>query len=156
MSEERIPISKIDSKIVESVHSGKRCCVLTYEGVPKAVLLGYDEYSALREAADLWSRPQVIQDILEGQRQVRRGETIPLEDVVRKLTQDGVVLETERGRPLTYPQANSERVVLGSEAATQSTVEPGGDLRPASEVRSAGDRDCATRHPKNAVKSAWR
>ena len=87
MAEECIPISEVTSKIAEKVHSQNCRCVLTNEGVPKAVLLGYDEYSALREAADLWSRPQVIEDMLIGQRQVREGRTIPLEDVIRELAQ---------------------------------------------------------------------
>ena len=87
MAEEHIPISKARAEIAnltKLAQAQMRRYVLTHQGAPQAVLLGHEDYRSLKAAADLAHRPEIIENILSGQSQIREGKTIPLTEVKRR------------------------------------------------------------------------
>ena len=87
MAEDQVPISKARAKIAnlaKLAQTQMRRYVLTHQGVPQAVLLGSEDYRSLKAAAELAHRPEVIENILSGQSQVREGKTIALTEVKRR------------------------------------------------------------------------
>ena len=106
MAEDYIPISKARAEIAnltKLAQTQMQRYVLTHQGIPQAVLLGYEDYRSLKAAADLAHRPEVIENILSGQSQIREGKTIPLTDVKRRAKTDakrvygGVFIVSDRG-----------------------------------------------------------
>ena len=95
MAEDHIPISEARDQIASLSKLAQvqmHRYVLTVQGVPRAVLLGYEDYRSLKAAAGLAHRPEIIGNILSGQRQIHEGKTIPLTDV--KLRAKAVTRDT--------------------------------------------------------------
>ncbi len=59
--------------------------VVTRNGRPAAVLIGYDDLAALEETLEILSDPEAMADIREAHNEVARGEVIEGIEVVRAL-----------------------------------------------------------------------
>ena len=59
--------------------------VVTRNGRPAAVLIGYEDLAALEETLEILSDPNAIADIQEARNEIARGEVIEGVDAVRAL-----------------------------------------------------------------------
>jgi PHD/YefM family antitoxin component YafN of YafNO toxin-antitoxin module len=50
--------------------------IITHQGQPQSVLLGYDEYRGLKTAAELLKRPELVEDIRTGLKQLESGKRL--------------------------------------------------------------------------------
>ncbi|MFA6002057.1 MAG: type II toxin-antitoxin system Phd/YefM family antitoxin [Thermoleophilia bacterium] len=88
--EEIVPISDLQSqakKHVEAAKSGEQRFIITQRGRPAAVLIGYDDYRVLLsftataiEKAD----PEALEMLRIGMRQLRAGQMVELEEILKK------------------------------------------------------------------------
>jgi prevent-host-death family protein len=135
MAEDYIPISKARAEIAnltKLAQTQMQRYVLTHQGIPQAVLLGYEDYRSLKAAADLAHRPEVIENILSGQSQIREGKTIPLTDVKRRAKTDakrvygGVFIVSDRGGLYSQQELESkfEDMGLHLEIQKRETLKP--------------------------------
>ena len=54
--------------------------VITKNGVPKAVLLPYQDFEGLRETIDILADPAMVEEIREGLNDVTAGRVVSLEE----------------------------------------------------------------------------
>ena len=59
--------------------------VITNQGQPQSVLVGYLDYQQMKAATELSLRPDAVADILQGLAETRRGERMTPDDVMKKL-----------------------------------------------------------------------
>jgi prevent-host-death family protein len=80
--EKHIPISFAKAKLLEllrQVEEGHENVVITKNGLPKAVLLNYDDFAGLLETIDILSDPKILRGIKAGLRDLRAGRVVSLE-----------------------------------------------------------------------------
>lgn len=70
--------------IEEADHPGMSV-VVTHEGLPKVVLMSFDEFEGWQETMEVMSDPSLVADIKESLRQLKKGDTITLEELKKKL-----------------------------------------------------------------------
>ena len=81
--DEYIPVSTVKSHLldvlrrIEERHSK---VVITKNGVPKAVLLPYQDFEGLRETIDILADPAMVEGIREGLNDVTAGRVVSLEE----------------------------------------------------------------------------
>ncbi|NKB81371.1 MAG: type II toxin-antitoxin system prevent-host-death family antitoxin [Nitrospirales bacterium] len=83
-----IPLAEAKHKlsaIVQEVNETYERIVITKNGTDAAVLLSADEYEGLLETLDLRAHPDEEQAILRSQKQARKGQTIALSTLKKKL-----------------------------------------------------------------------
>ncbi len=59
---------------------------ITYEGLPKGVLMSVEEFDGLMETLDITAHPEEVAAIEEGMREKERGEVVTLEEFKRSLS----------------------------------------------------------------------
>ena len=59
--------------------------VVTRNGRPAAVLIGYEDLEALEETLEILADPQILADLAEARREVARGDVVRGVDAVRAL-----------------------------------------------------------------------
>ena len=59
--------------------------VITLQGKPQSVLLGYKDYQGLKAAADLLGKPQVVEDLTTGLKEIESGQRLTLAEVKKHL-----------------------------------------------------------------------
>jgi PHD/YefM family antitoxin component YafN of YafNO toxin-antitoxin module/nucleoid DNA-binding protein len=59
--------------------------VITLQGKPQSVLLGYKDYQGLKAAADLLGKPQVAEDIAAGLKEIESGKRLTMSEVRKHL-----------------------------------------------------------------------
>jgi prevent-host-death family protein len=59
--------------------------VVTRNGRPAAVLIGYEDLEALEETLQILADPQILADLAEARREVARGDVVQGVDAVRAL-----------------------------------------------------------------------
>jgi prevent-host-death family protein len=59
--------------------------VVTRNGRPAAVLIGYEDLEALEETLEILSDPQILDELAEARREVARGDVVRGVDAVRAL-----------------------------------------------------------------------
>src|ERR1035438_6916133 len=55
--------------------------IITVQGEPQSVLLGYKDYQGLKAAAELLNRPELAADVRRGLKEIENGQRMSLEDV---------------------------------------------------------------------------
>ena len=60
--------------------------VITLQGKPQSVLLGYKDYQGLKAAADLLGKPQVVEDITTGLKEIESGQRLTMAEVKKHLS----------------------------------------------------------------------
>jgi len=86
--EEFEPITTARAKLpslVKEAEGREKTYILTRNGRPRAVLLGYDDYRSLRAAAEAASDPEILEKIWRGQAEARSGETVGPEQFEQRL-----------------------------------------------------------------------
>ena len=88
--EEIIPISDLQSqakKHVDAAKSGEQRFIVTQRGRPAAVLIGYEDYRTLLSitaTAIEKSDPEALEMLRIGMRQLRAGQMIEMEELMKK------------------------------------------------------------------------
>ena len=73
------------SELLDDVADRRDHVLVTRNGKPAAVLVPVDEYDALEETAEILSDPDAIAALETGLAELRRGETVTLDDVRAEL-----------------------------------------------------------------------
>ncbi len=68
-------------ELVEKVDKHMERVVITVNGKPKATLISADELESLEETAEILAIPGAKKSILEGLKQAKRGQGIPLSEL---------------------------------------------------------------------------
>lgn len=58
---------------------------ITHEGIPKVVVMSFEEYEGWMETMEIMSDPAFDADLQEGLRQMKAGEVVDYEDVKKQL-----------------------------------------------------------------------
>ncbi len=66
--------------LVDEVEEGDHV-VITKRGVPKAVLMNFDQLATLKAVARLWQDPEALRAMQESLNQVRKGKNLRLSGV---------------------------------------------------------------------------
>ena len=78
-----IPVSSAKAQLLEllrQVENEREAIVITKNGLPKAVLLNYEEFSGLLETIDILADQQAIQTIRTGLKDIQAGRVVRLAD----------------------------------------------------------------------------
>ncbi len=70
--------------------------IITLQGQPQSVLIGYDEYRSMKAAVELMQRPDVVEDIRAGLKQLDEGKGVPLSEMKARVLQASRAKETSR------------------------------------------------------------
>jgi prevent-host-death family protein len=62
--------------------------IITNQGQPQSVLVGYSDYQQIKAVMELARRPEAVADIQEGLRQMRSGQRLTTVDLLRSLRDD--------------------------------------------------------------------
>ncbi len=55
--------------------------IITLQGQPQSVLIGYDEYQTMKAAVELMQRPDIVEDIKTGLKELEEGRGVPLAEM---------------------------------------------------------------------------
>jgi PHD/YefM family antitoxin component YafN of YafNO toxin-antitoxin module len=55
--------------------------IITLQGQPQSVLIGYDEYQTMKAAVELMQRPDMVEDIKAGLKELDEGKGVPLSEM---------------------------------------------------------------------------
>ena len=80
--EKHIPISSAKAKLLvllRQVEEEHENVVITKNGLPKAVLINYDDFTGLLETIDILSDPKTLRGIKAGLRDLKAGQVVSLE-----------------------------------------------------------------------------
>lgn len=83
--------------------------IITHQGQPQSVLLGYEEYQGMKTASELLHKPEIVGSIKTGLEQLGRGERLSPAAVQRQLRDRTLSAETNK---------------LATELAGKSGVDP--------------------------------
>ncbi len=86
-----LPISEARKRIfdiAEDVQKPGVYYTLTEKGVPKVVLLSYEEYDSLMENLEILSDPKVLQRIKKAEEEFEKGEYVTLEELRKEINYD--------------------------------------------------------------------
>jgi prevent-host-death family protein len=75
------------SQLLNDVADRRDHILVTRNGRPAAALVPIDEYESLEETAAILSDPDALAALEAGLAQLQRGETVPLEELRRELTE---------------------------------------------------------------------
>ena len=84
------PSSSIENReeTTDSEQTRNLGCVVTHHGVPNAVVMDFNDSCSLVAKTELLSHPDVIQDILQSNAEILRGETLPIDEAFAALSED--------------------------------------------------------------------
>jgi antitoxin YefM len=85
---ETVPVRELRSdlaKVIDRVADLREHVLVTRRGRPAAVLIPVDEYEALEETAEILSDPETMRAIRQGTAEIKRGETVTLDQLRREL-----------------------------------------------------------------------
>ena len=76
------------SALSKSARTRMNRYIITQNGKPQSVLLGYKDYQGLMFAAELLGRPDVVESIKGGLSDLKRGRRISAEDMEKRVRED--------------------------------------------------------------------
>lgn len=123
MAERLTPISKARATLTRLSRAAQKRLdryVITQQGQPQSVLLGYDEYRGMQAAVELLQRPQVIADINAGLRDLENGKRLTSDEMKQRVR--GKMREGE-ARKLATELADKSGVDLKTVEAVMSGFE---------------------------------
>lgn len=85
---ETLPLAAVKAKLSEVVDRVEReqdRVTITRNGRPVAMIVGMDDIEGLEETLEILSDERLMRKIRAGMAAVEKGETIPLEDVKKRL-----------------------------------------------------------------------
>jgi len=111
MPERLTPISKARANLPRLSQTAQKRLdryIITLQGQPQSVLIGYDEYRGMKAAVELMQRPDIVEDIKAGLKELDEGKGVPLSEMKAR------VHEARRAR---------ETSMLAAELAAESGVD---------------------------------
>src|SRR5437016_6121017 len=60
--------------------------IITHQGQPQSVLIGYDEYRGMKAAGDLLHRPDVVESIKTGLKDLAEGRRLSGEEMKKRIS----------------------------------------------------------------------
>jgi PHD/YefM family antitoxin component YafN of YafNO toxin-antitoxin module len=99
MPERLTSISKARAKLPRlSQNAQKRLdrYVITLQGQPQSVLVGFDEYQGMKAAVELMQRPEVVEDIKAGLKELDEGKGVPLTEMKARVHEARRLRETNK------------------------------------------------------------
>jgi prevent-host-death family protein len=88
MSEQLTPISKARAKLTRLSRSAQRRMerfIITHEGQPQSVLLGYEEYQSMKAAMEMLRHPEIVEDIRAGLEELAEGKRVSPEEMKKQV-----------------------------------------------------------------------
>lgn len=67
-------------KVLREIEAKRGKVVITKNGIPKAVMLHYEDFEGLLETIDILSDPATMKGLRRGLRDVRAGRTVTLKE----------------------------------------------------------------------------
>ena len=86
-----LPITKARENLTSLVENAKNRLseyIITVNGSPAAVLISAQEYESWKETNEIMSNPKLMDDIKEGEKDIREGRYSDWEDVKKELGWD--------------------------------------------------------------------
>ena len=83
MIEKHVPISSAKARLLELIRQVEEShdnVVITKNGLPKAVLLNYEDFSGLLETIEILADPKTLRGLKAGLQDVKAGRVVRLED----------------------------------------------------------------------------
>ena len=83
-----LPITKAREDFTRIVDRASRLLeeyIITVKGRPEAVLMSHDEFESWKETIDIISDPELVKSIVKGEKDLREGKYITLEDIKKEL-----------------------------------------------------------------------
>ena len=87
MIEKHVPISSAKTRLLEllrQVEESHENVVLTKNGLPKAVLLNYEDFVGLLETVEVLADTKMLRGIKAGLQDVKAGRVVRLEDAFKE------------------------------------------------------------------------
>lgn len=73
--------------LIEQAGKPGSCISITHRDLPGVVLMSYDEFEGWMETMEIMSDPKLMKDIAAGVAEKESGDTVPLADVLKKISQ---------------------------------------------------------------------
>ena len=70
--------------------------IITLQGQPQSVLIGYDEYRSMKAAVELMQRPDIVEDIKAGLKELDEGKGVPMSEMKARVQQARRARETSK------------------------------------------------------------
>jgi len=70
--------------------------IITVRGEPQSVLIGYDDFQSMKAAVELMQRPDVVEDIRAGLKELHEGKGVPLTEMKARVREAGRLRETNK------------------------------------------------------------
>jgi antitoxin YefM len=70
--------------------------IITVRGEPQSVLIGYDEYQSMKAALELMQRPEVVEDIKAGLKELDEGKGVPVTEIKARVREAVRLKETNK------------------------------------------------------------
>ena len=99
MPERLTSISKARAKLPRLSQAAQKRLdryVITLQGQPQSVLIGYDEYQSMKAAVELMQRPDVVEDIKAGLKELEEGKGVPLSEMKARVREAAKTRETNK------------------------------------------------------------
>ena len=83
MIEKHVPISSAKARLLElirQVEENHDNVVITKKGLPKAVLVNYEDFAGLLETIEILADPKTLRGLKAGLQDVKAGRVVRLED----------------------------------------------------------------------------
>lgn len=71
-------------KIVEDAVKYLRRFTITVNGQPQAIVMSQQELDGIEETAEILAIPGALKDIRQGEKEIREGKGIPLEEILKE------------------------------------------------------------------------
>ena len=88
MSSKTLPITEARDSLPDLVNRAATKLdefVITVNGKPKAVLMSSEEFEGWKETIDILSDPELVQDIRQGEDDIKAGSMLSLEELKKDL-----------------------------------------------------------------------
>jgi PHD/YefM family antitoxin component YafN of YafNO toxin-antitoxin module len=99
MAERRTSISNARAKLPDLSRSAQKRMerhIITLQGEPQSVLIGYHEYQSMSAAVQMLQRPEILQDIKTGLNELDEGKGVPLSEMKARVREAAKKKETSK------------------------------------------------------------
>ncbi len=92
--------------------------IITHQGHPQSVLLGYDEYQGMKVAAQLLHRPEMVESIRTGLKELEAGNRLSADEVRNRLQDRARSSETSKLATELADKSGVDRETIATVMAT--------------------------------------
>ena len=73
------------SEFLDRVEHDHEHVLITRNGRAAAVMISYEQLESMRETIAILSEPGALEDLIQADRDIAAGKTVPLEDVIEEI-----------------------------------------------------------------------